>query len=77
MTFQRMDHISEFASMHFAKYGRKLVLCKKFKKILQRVAIMGRGDLAIRGIDADFIRKFRKCNHFREMDFSVLMPTGW
>ena len=72
-----MDHISEFASMHFAKYGRKLRLCKKFKKILQRVTTMGKADLALNGIDADFLRKIKKCTHFREMDFCVLIPTGW
>jgi len=72
-----MDHISEFASMHFAKYGRKLILCKKFKKILQRAVVMGRADMSIQGVSAEFLRKIKKCVHFREMDFSVVMPTGW
>ncbi len=72
-----MDHISEFASMHFGKYGRKLILCKKFKKVLQRTIVMGKDDLAIPDIKKNSLQKMGKCAHFREIDVSGLMPTGW
>jgi len=71
-----MDHISQFAGMHFAKYGQRMRLCTKFKKILQRASLSTRCDSQNK-IGEGALRKFKGCNHFREMDFSVCMPQGW
>ena len=72
-----MDDISQFAGMHFAKYGRKMKNCKKLKKVLQRGSLMTRCDSSAQLLGENYIRKMRGCKHFKEMDFAVLMPPGW
>lgn len=72
-----MDHISQFAGMHFAKYGQRMRICKKFKKVLQRASLSTRCDSHTKSIGEGALKKFKGCRHFREMDFSVCMPQGW
>ena len=72
-----MDHTSQFAGMHFAKYGRNLKLCAKFKMILQKGALMTRSEGGAQYIEQDYMKKRKAGWQFKEMDFSMSMPQGW
>jgi len=71
-----MDHISQYASIHWKKYGNKLILCKKFKKRLNK-AILCKFDPVMREKEDEFMRKIKPCKHLTEMIIRFTMPQGW
>jgi len=69
--------MSQFASMHFAKYERNLMLCAKFKLIVQKASLMTRCEGGAQHIEQDYMKKRKAGQHVKEMDFALSMPQGW
>jgi len=63
--------------MHFAKYGKKLRLCKKFKKTLQRACLGTKSDSSAKSIKQDFVEKTKRCDIWKDICFKICMPPGW
>lgn len=70
-----MDHISQYASLHFAKYGMKLRHCTKFKKVVQKNTSDMKYEAKI--IEEGFLKKLRKHIYLKDMSLSFSMPQGW
>lgn len=70
-----MDHISQYASLHFAIYGIKLRKCKKFKKIIQKNTSDMKCEAKV--IEEGFLKKLRRYDSMKDISLSFCMPQGW
>jgi len=68
--FLRMDHISQYASIHWKKYGNKMILCKKFKKRLNKASILCKFDPILKEKEDEFMKKIKPCKHLTGMDIN-------
>jgi len=73
-----MDHISHFASMHFARNGFKLKPCKKFKKTVQRGSSLAlKTDTNMASLEDRLLKKMKCGSHFLDIEFFFSTPRGW
>jgi len=75
--FVGMDHLSNYANIHFALYGSKLRLCKKCKKLMQRGALGTKNDKSRQVIQEKIIGKLKWINNCKEISLSVSTTQGW
>jgi len=72
-----MDHLSQYAGMHFKKYGRKLKYCTKYRKTFQKSSFITRNEELDSEKTQKLIQSIKDCRCLKEMTFSLSMPQGW
>jgi len=73
-----LDQITDFAHMHFAKYGRKLIRCQEIKKKIQKKSFLPHGDEVTEKIFQQKSLKLpTRVKNVREIDISLSVPQGW
>jgi len=74
-----LDQITDFAHMHFAKYGRKLVRCREMKKVVQKTTFLAYDDEVNEKIfqNKKIFKLPTRVKNVREIDISLSVPQGW